>query len=60
MVELVEEKEVEVEAEISEEVFDEIEASEAALVEATEDEDELSSTRASVSEWISENILKTK
>jgi hypothetical protein len=59
-VELTEEPEVEAEAEISEEVFDEVETSEAALVEATEDEDELSTTRASVSEWISENILKTK
>jgi hypothetical protein len=52
--------EVEAEAEISEEIFDDVETSEAALVEATEDEDELSTTRASVSEWISENILKTK
>ena len=60
VVELTEKPEVEIEAEVSEEIFDEVETSEAALVEATEDEDELSATRASVSEWISENILKTK
>ena len=60
MVELTEKPEVEIEAEVSEEIFDKVETSEAALVEATEDEDELSATRASVSEWISENILKTK
>ena len=60
VVELTEKPEVEIEAEVSEEIFDKVETSEAALVEATEDEDELSATRASVSEWISENILKTK
>jgi hypothetical protein len=59
-VELTKEPEAEAEAEISEEIFDDVETSEAALVEATEDEDQLSATRASVSEWISENILKTK
>ncbi len=59
-VELTEKPEAEAEAEISEEIFDDVETSEAALVEATEDEDQLSATRASVSEWISENILKTK
>ena len=58
-VELTKKDEVEAEAEISEEIFDDVETSEAALVEATEDEDELSATRASVSEWISENIFAT-
>jgi hypothetical protein len=51
--------EAEAEVETSEEVFDEVESTEAALVEASDEEDELQSTRASVADWISENVLQT-
>lgn len=56
-------EETETEAEVEEveataEVFEEVETSEATLVEpATDEADELESTRASLSNWISENIL---
>ena len=40
-------------------MFDEVESTEATLVEAGSDEDELQSTRASMADWISENVLKT-
>ena len=53
------EAEAEVEVEASEELFDEVESTEAALVEAVSDTDELQSTRASMADWISENVLKT-
>lgn len=46
------------EVEATAEVFEEVETSEATLVEPAKDEaDELESTRASLSNWISENIL---
>ena len=57
------EKEDEAEAEVEEaeataEVFEEVETSEATLVEPAVDEaDELESTRAGLSEWIGANIL---
>jgi hypothetical protein len=51
--------ETEAEAEVSEEVFENMESSEAALVEADIEGDELQSTRASVAEWISDNVLKS-
>tara|TARA_B100001123_G_C15339220_1_gene1034079 strand:+ start:4062 stop:5573 length:1512 start_codon:yes stop_codon:yes gene_type:complete len=50
----------EVEAEVSEEIFDEVESSEATLVEASSEEDELQSTRANIAEWLSENVLNKK
>ena len=43
--------------EVTEELFDEVESTEATLVEASSDQDELSATRASVAEWLSENVL---
>jgi hypothetical protein len=46
------------EAEGVEEMFDEVESSEAALVEAADDEDHLQNTRAELSEWLAENVLK--
>jgi|TARA_A100001037_G_scaffold214189_1_gene192001 chemotaxis protein histidine kinase CheA len=45
------------EAEATEEMFDEVESSEATLVEA--EEDDLQDTRASLAEWLSENVLRT-
>lgn len=47
------------ETEASEETFENVESSEATLVEASNEEDELESTRASVSQWISENVLSS-
>ena len=38
-------------------MFDEVESSEATLVEA--EEDDLQDTRASLAEWLSENVLRT-
>jgi hypothetical protein len=47
----------EAEAEVSEEIFDEVESAEATLVDAVEEGDELQSTRAQVAEWLEENVL---
>ena len=52
-------EEAEAEVEVSEEVFENMESSEAALVEADVEGDELQATRASVAEWISDNVLKS-
>ena len=49
----------EAEAELSEEAFEEVENSEATLVEA-EQVDELESTRASVQDWFSNHVLNNK
>jgi hypothetical protein len=43
--------------EASDETFENVESSEATLVEASQEEDELQSTRASVAEWLTENVL---
>ena len=40
--------------------FENVESSEATLVEASPEEDELESTRASVAEWLTENVLSSK
>ena len=53
------EPEAEEEAEATQEMFDEVESSEAALVDAATDEDSLQSTRASLAEWLSDNVLQT-
>jgi len=53
-----EENTEEAEAEVSEEVFDEVESTEATLIE-TEEEDALQTTRAGMAEWISENFLSS-
>jgi hypothetical protein len=46
------------EAEVTAEVFEEVESSEATLVETeTEEYDEVQATRASVAEWIEKNVL---
>ena len=58
-----EEVEAEVEAEeaeaevAAEEALEDTETSEAALVDASNEEDELSATRASVAEWLENNVL---
>jgi len=57
--EVEETEEAEAEVETSEEIFDKVESTEATLVEAVQEEDELQSTRASLAEWLSENVLKT-
>jgi len=43
--------------EASDETFENVESSEATLVEASPQEDELESTRASVAQWLTENVL---
>tara|TARA_R110000744_G_scaffold58405_5_gene121828 strand:- start:4199 stop:5719 length:1521 start_codon:yes stop_codon:yes gene_type:complete len=43
--------------EASDETFENLESSEATLVEASQEEDKLQSTRASVAEWLTENVL---
>jgi len=54
------ESEVEAEeAEATEEMFDEVESSEAALVDAVNEEDTLQNTRANLAEWLSENVLQS-
>ena len=48
----------EAEAEVAaEEALEDVETTEAALVEATEEADELTATRASVAEWLENNVL---
>ena len=43
--------------EVTEELFDEVESTEATLIDASDEQDELSATRASVAEWLTENVL---
>tara|TARA_A100001201_G_C4096343_1_gene203953 strand:+ start:1953 stop:3428 length:1476 start_codon:yes stop_codon:yes gene_type:complete len=43
--------------EATEELFDGVESTEATLVDATDDSDELEATRASVAEWLENNVL---
>ena len=58
-----EEAEAEVEAEeaeaevAAEEALEEVETSEATLVDASDDSDEIESTRASIAEWLETNVL---
>jgi hypothetical protein len=44
--------------EATEELFDGVSSTEAALVDASNDKDELAATRASVAEWLTENVLR--
>jgi hypothetical protein len=46
------------ETEVTPELLEGLQTSEAALVDASDDHDELESTRASVAQWISENVLR--
>lgn len=46
------------EAEVTEELFEEVKSTEATLVDASDVKDELESTRASVAEWLTENVLR--
>jgi hypothetical protein len=52
--------EEEAEAEVTPELLENVETSEATLVDATPDVDEVESTRASISDWLSNNVLSTK
>jgi hypothetical protein len=45
-------------AEISEQLFEGVESTEATLVDASAVKDELAVTRASVAEWLTENVLR--
>jgi len=47
----------EAEEEVSEELFDGVQSTEATLVDASDDTDELEATRASVAEWLENNVL---
>ena len=46
--------------EVLEVLFEKVESTEAALVEAKDEEDELLTTRASISEWLKTNVLNLK
>ena len=50
----------EAEAEVTPELLEDVETSEATLIDATEQVDEVESTRASISDWLSNNVLSTK
>lgn len=50
----------EAEAEITPEAFEEVETSEATLIDSTDQVDEIESTRASITDWLSKNVLSTK
>ena len=50
----------EAEAEVTPELLEDVETSEATLVDATPDVDEVETTRASISDWLSNNVLSTK
>jgi len=52
--------EEEAEAEVTPELVEDLETSEAALVDQTEAADERESARASISDWLSKNVLSTK
>ena len=44
--------------EVSETLFDGVASTEAALVDASDINDELDTTRASVAQWLTENVLR--
>ena len=44
--------------EVTEELFQNVQSAEATLVDASDDNDALEATRASVAEWLSENVLR--
>ena len=46
------------ETEVTEELFEEVNSTEATLVDASDVKDELEATRASVAEWLTENVLR--
>lgn len=48
----------ETEVEVSEELFNDVKSTEATLVDASDVVDELEATRASVAEWLTENVLR--
>jgi chromosome segregation ATPase len=52
--------EEEAEAEVTPELLEDVQTSEATLVEAAPEVDEVESTRASISDWLENNVLKNK
>lgn len=46
------------ETEVTEELFEEVKTTEATLVDTSDVQDELAATRASVAEWLTENVLR--
>jgi hypothetical protein len=46
------------EEEVTQELFEEVNSTEATLVDASDVNDELAATRASVAEWLTENVLR--
>ena len=52
--------EEEAEADVTPELLEDVETSEATLVEATPEVDEVESTRASISNWLETNVLNKK
>ena len=50
----------EAEAEVTPELLENVETSEATLVDSTPEVDEVESTRASIADWLSNNVLSTK
>lgn len=48
------------EEEVSEELFDGVKSTEATLIDASDDNDELEATRASVAQWLTDNVLRNK
>ena len=50
----------EAEADVTPELLEDVETSEATLVEATPEVDEVESTRASISNWLETNVLNKK
>lgn len=50
--------EAKAEEEVSDELFDGVSSTEATLVDASSEKDELESTRASVAKWLTENVLR--
>lgn len=48
----------EIETEVTEQLFEEVNSTEATLVDASDVKDELEVTRASVAEWLTENVLR--
>jgi len=54
------EEKSEAEAEINQEAFEEVETSEATLVEASDEHDPIETTRASVASWLENHVLSNK
>jgi hypothetical protein len=58
--EVVTEEKTEVAEESTEAIFEEVKTTEATLVAASDEDEEIESTRASVAEWLTNNVLRNK